>query len=155
MALTGEADGPPLELLFPLLGHDRILMRIGAVNSQLLHGRGLEPIAFGPDGKPFEPIAADSKPAPDEPAGMTILGSDLRAPVERDPAARGWLDVLLSYPGFHAITAHRVIHALHRTGVPLLPRFLSNVVRFATGIEIHPARADRPRLLHRSRHGRA
>jgi len=56
MALMGEKDGPPLELLFPLLGHDRILIRIGAVNSRLLHGRGLQPLAFGPDGKPFEPI---------------------------------------------------------------------------------------------------
>jgi len=56
MALTGEKQGPPLELVFPLLGHDRILIRIGAVNSRLLHGRGLEPIAYGPDGKPFEPI---------------------------------------------------------------------------------------------------
>jgi hypothetical protein len=56
MTLTGETEGPPLELLFPLLGHDRILIRVGAVNSKLLHGRGLEPIAFGPDGKPFEPI---------------------------------------------------------------------------------------------------
>ncbi len=64
---------------------------------------------------------------------------DLRVPVERDPAARGWLDVLLSYPGFHAITAHRLIHRLHRTGIPLLPRFLANIVRFATGVEIHPA----------------
>jgi glutamyl/glutaminyl-tRNA synthetase len=56
MAITGEKDGPALELLAPLLGHDRILMRIGAVNSKLLHGRGLEPIAYGPDGQPFEPI---------------------------------------------------------------------------------------------------
>ena len=56
MALTGKSDGPPLELLFPLLGHDRILIRIGAVNSHLLHGRGLEPIRFGPGGQPFEPI---------------------------------------------------------------------------------------------------
>lgn len=56
MALTGKSDGPPLELLFPLLGHDRILIRIGAVNSRLLHGRGLEPIQFGPGGEPFNPI---------------------------------------------------------------------------------------------------
>lgn len=56
MALTGKQDGPPLELLLPLLGHDRILIRIGAVNSHLLHGRGLEPIRFGPGGAPFEPI---------------------------------------------------------------------------------------------------
>ena len=59
MATTGESLGPPLELLFPLLGHDRILIRIGAVNSRLLHGRGLEPIQFGPDGKPFEPIKSE------------------------------------------------------------------------------------------------
>jgi serine O-acetyltransferase len=65
--------------------------------------------------------------------------ADMRVPVEKDPAARGWLDVLLSYPGFHAITAHRLIHALYQTGVPIVPRFLSNLVRFATGIEIHPA----------------
>jgi serine O-acetyltransferase len=64
---------------------------------------------------------------------------DLRVPVERDPAARGYVDVILSYPGFHAITAHRIIHRLHNAGLPLLPRFLSNMVRFWTGIEIHPA----------------
>lgn len=67
------------------------------------------------------------------------IAADLRVPVERDPAARGILDVVLSYPGFHAITAHRVIHLLWNANVPLLPRFLSNLVRFATGIEIHPA----------------
>lgn len=63
MALSGSADGPPLELLFPLLGHDRILIRIGAVNSRLLHGRGLEPIAFGPGGEPFQPIRGRKKDA--------------------------------------------------------------------------------------------
>jgi hypothetical protein len=57
MALTARDDGPALELLFPLLGHDRIMMRIGAVNSHLLHGRGLEPIKYGPDGKPFQTLA--------------------------------------------------------------------------------------------------
>ena len=59
LALTGQREGPPLELLFPLLGHDRILIRIGAVNSRLLHGRGLQPLAFGPGGEPFEPIHGD------------------------------------------------------------------------------------------------
>jgi hypothetical protein len=66
MALSGVKEGPPLELLFPLLGHDRILIRIGAVNSRLLHGRGLVPIAFGPDGKPFEPIRGTK---PENPMG--------------------------------------------------------------------------------------
>ncbi len=58
MALTAEHDGPPLASLFPLLGHDRILMRLGALSSHLLHGRGLETIKFGPDGKPFETIGS-------------------------------------------------------------------------------------------------
>lgn len=65
--------------------------------------------------------------------------ADLRAPVERDPAARGYADVILSYPGFHALTAHRAIHALQKAGVPLVPRFLSNVARFLTQVEIHPS----------------
>jgi Anticodon binding domain len=62
MALTGQKEGPSLELLFPLLGHDRILIRIGAVNSRLLHGRGLQPIAYGPDGAPFAPIHGKKPP---------------------------------------------------------------------------------------------
>ncbi len=64
--------------------------------------------------------------------------ADLRAPVERDPAAHGYLDVLLSYPGLRAIVAHRLIHALYKAKVPLLPRFLGSLSRFFTGIEIDP-----------------
>ncbi len=64
--------------------------------------------------------------------------ADLRAPVERDPAARGYLDVLLSYPGIRAIVAHRLIHALYKAKVPLLPRYLGSLSRFFTGIEIDP-----------------
>ncbi|MBV8298488.1 MAG: hypothetical protein JO083_02865 [Candidatus Eremiobacteraeota bacterium] len=56
MALTGAHDGPPLTLLFPLLGHERIMIRIGAISSHILHGRGLEPIKYGPGGVPFETI---------------------------------------------------------------------------------------------------
>ncbi|MDE2571205.1 MAG: serine O-acetyltransferase [bacterium] len=67
----------------------------------------------------------------------TIL-ADLRAALERDPAATSWLEVVLCYPGFHAITAHRLIHRLWRARVPLLPRMLSQLARFLTGIEIHP-----------------
>jgi serine O-acetyltransferase len=56
----------------------------------------------------------------------------------RDPAARSVLEIFLCYPGFHAILAHRFAHWLWRAGVPVLPRFLSQVNRFFTGIEIHP-----------------
>jgi hypothetical protein len=62
MALTGRSEGIPLEALFPLLGHDRILIRIGAVSSRLLHGRGLEPIAYGPGGEPFRTIEPQKPP---------------------------------------------------------------------------------------------
>jgi hypothetical protein len=58
VTLTGKDAAPPFALLFPLLGHDRILMRIGAVASRLLHGRGLDPIKYGPGGEPFAPIEA-------------------------------------------------------------------------------------------------
>jgi serine O-acetyltransferase len=56
----------------------------------------------------------------------------------RDPAARSVIEILLCYPGFHAILGHRLAHWLWRAGVPVLPRFLSQVNRFFTGIEIHP-----------------
>ncbi|MBV8074526.1 MAG: hypothetical protein JO140_03775 [Candidatus Eremiobacteraeota bacterium] len=57
VALTGEAEGAPLVLLFPLLGHDRIAIRLGAVSGHVLHGgRGLEPLRFGPGGTPFQTI---------------------------------------------------------------------------------------------------
>lgn len=69
MALTGSHDGPPLALLFPLLGHDRIMIRIGAVSSHILHGRGLEPIKYGPGGVPFETI----QPTPPD-SGATERG---------------------------------------------------------------------------------
>jgi Anticodon binding domain len=62
MALTGRKEGPALELLFPLLGHERIMIRVGAVSSHLLHGRGLEPIQYGPGGVPFQTIQPQKPP---------------------------------------------------------------------------------------------
>lgn len=62
MALTGRKDGIALEPLFTLLGHERIMIRIGAVSSHLLHGRGLEPIAHGPGGVPFQTIQPEKPP---------------------------------------------------------------------------------------------
>jgi serine O-acetyltransferase len=56
----------------------------------------------------------------------------------RDPAAKSVLEIVLCYPGFHAVLLHRFAHRLYRAGVPLLPRFISQVSRFFTGIEIHP-----------------
>ena len=55
-----------------------------------------------------------------------------------DPAAKSVVEILLCYPGFHAILAHRLAHKLYRWRLPLLPRVISQVSRFFTGIEIHP-----------------
>ncbi len=72
---------------------------------------------------------------------MSLLRSikrDLDAALRRDPAARSRLEVILTYPGFHAREFHRLAHTLHRRRVPLLPRLISHLSRFLTGIEIHP-----------------
>jgi len=66
---------------------------------------------------------------------------DFKACFERDPAARtplGFIEVILLYSGFHAIFIHRFNHLLHKLHIPLIPRFFSQLVRFFTGIEIHP-----------------
>jgi serine O-acetyltransferase (EC 2.3.1.30) len=66
------------------------------------------------------------------------LVEDVRAIRAKDPAARGTLEILLCYPGLHALAWHRLAHRLWRWRVPLLPRLLSHLTRFFTGIEIHP-----------------
>lgn len=55
-----------------------------------------------------------------------------------DPAAKSVVEIFFCYPGFHAILAHRLAHKLYRLRVPFLPRFISQLSRFFTGIEIHP-----------------
>ena len=73
---------------------------------------------------------------------------DIQFTMERDPAATNWLEVLLAYPGIHALMLHRASRALLRLGLPVLPRFLSHLGRNLTGIEIHPgARIASPCLI--------
>ena len=72
---------------------------------------------------------------------MSVLKSilrDIRSAQEKDPAARSALEVVLTYPGFHARQLHRLAHSLHNASVPVLPRLLSHFGRWFTGIEIHP-----------------
>jgi serine O-acetyltransferase len=66
---------------------------------------------------------------------------DLAAAQARDPAARsvGRAEILLTMGGVQALLLHRISHALHEAGVPLVPRVLANVTKVLTGIEIHPA----------------
>lgn len=64
--------------------------------------------------------------------------SDLKIIFDRDPAAKNWLEILLCYPGVHALILHRLANWLWQKQLPLLPRLLSQISRFITGIEIHP-----------------
>ncbi|MBF0329212.1 MAG: cysteine--tRNA ligase [Nitrospirae bacterium] len=70
---------------------------------------------------------------------LSDIKRDFRAVFERDPAATNALEVALTYPGFHAAAAYRIAHALWNSGVPILPRIISNISRTLTGIDIHPA----------------
>ena len=66
------------------------------------------------------------------------LRRDVQAVLERDPAARSVAEVLLLYPGLHALWMHRLAHWFWRAGLSLLARTISNATRWFTGIEIHP-----------------
>lgn len=66
------------------------------------------------------------------------LREDIRVVFDRDPAARNVWEIILTYPGFHALFFYRLAHALWARGFKGLARFVSNLGRFFTGIEIHP-----------------
>lgn len=70
---------------------------------------------------------------------LRTLKQDFQTVFQRDPAAVGTLEVLLTYSGFHAIVAHRLAHWLLNHHIPLLPRIISHLARMFTGVEIHPA----------------
>lgn len=78
---------------------------------------------------------------------MTRLREDIRMVMERDPAAKSWLEVLLCYPGLHAIWGYHITHWLWTRGFRFLARWFSQGIRFATGIEIHPAATIGHRLF--------
>ncbi|MGE0471211.1 MAG: serine O-acetyltransferase [Nitrospira sp.] len=67
------------------------------------------------------------------------IKQDLQAVFDRDPAATSKLEVILTYAGFHALLAYRISHWLKARGVPILPRVLSQLARWLTGVEIHPS----------------
>jgi serine O-acetyltransferase len=67
------------------------------------------------------------------------IRSDIQCILDRDPAARTRWDVITSYPGFHAVVLHRLAHGCWCMGLKWLARFISNLSRMVTGIEIHPA----------------
>jgi len=69
----------------------------------------------------------------------TMLAKDVRATYEGDPAAKGYDEIIFSYPGLYAVTVYRMAHQLHHQGIPLIPRIMTEHAHSLTGIDIHPA----------------
>ena len=73
---------------------------------------------------------------------MVAVFSTIREQIEtifrEDPAAKSVVEIILCYPGFHAVLLHRLAHSLYKGGLPLVPRVISQISRLFTGIEIHP-----------------
>jgi serine O-acetyltransferase len=67
-----------------------------------------------------------------------ILGEDVQAAYDGDPAAKGLDEIIFCYPGISAITVYRIAHELHKLGVPLIPRMMTEAAHSKTGIDIHP-----------------
>ncbi|MGB9639473.1 MAG: serine O-acetyltransferase [Anaerolineales bacterium] len=78
---------------------------------------------------------------------FTSLTEDIQSVFERDPAARNVLEVLLCYPGLHAVWGHRISHWLWNHRLKLLARWVSQLMRGLTGIEIHPGAKIGKRLF--------
>ena len=72
------------------------------------------------------------------PGVRVTLEQDVEAAFRGDPAARSHHEIVFSYPGLEAITIYRLAHELHRIGVPLIPRMMTEIAHSKTGIDIHP-----------------
>lgn len=70
---------------------------------------------------------------------LNTVNAEFQIIFQRDPAARNWLEVLFCYSGLQALLCYRVAHRLYHFGIPFIPRFISQIARFLTGVEIHPA----------------
>jgi serine O-acetyltransferase len=78
---------------------------------------------------------------------LATIRKDIQAARERDPAATSTLEIIVAYPGFHALQLHRLAFGLRRRGLPVIPRLISHVNRWFTGIEIHPGATIAPGLF--------
>jgi serine O-acetyltransferase len=78
-----------------------------------------------------------------------LLATDVEAAFNNDPAAQNLSEVIFCYPGVRAITNHRIAHQLYKSGVPLIPRMISEMAHSETGIDIHPGAQIAPGEKHR------
>jgi serine O-acetyltransferase len=126
-----------LGILFPQLSDDalatpdELAARLVLVRRDLR--RLVEPLAE--PGRADDVVAGFAEALPDIHARLVL---DAEAICAGDPAAESVDEVVAAYPGFLAIAMHRIAHAIHHRGVPILPRLLAEVAHTRTGIDIHP-----------------
>ena len=99
------------------------------------HARAAAAPAPDPDERALEVVRGFGAALP---GIRTLLDTDVLAAYRGDPAARSVDEVLVCYPGLHAMIHHRIAHALHRLGVPLIARMVAELAHGDTGIDIHP-----------------
>jgi len=127
-----------LEILFPerapraLGSADAVAAMLYQFQSDLAHLLGHVP------GLPAPPAVLAAEFTGQLPLLRETLLEDADAILRADPAAHGLAEVIANYPGFYATALHRLAHALHRRGLPRLPRLLSEYAHQRTGIDIHP-----------------
>ncbi len=80
-------------------------------------------------------------------SGIKKLYADAKNMKEKDPAVKNVIEVILLYPGFHALIFHRIAHALYKIKLFFIARLISQFSRFITGIEIHPGAQIGDRLF--------
>ncbi|MDP9398836.1 MAG: serine O-acetyltransferase [Actinomycetota bacterium] len=127
-----------LELLFPHFTGE-VVCRAAQVQSEhaTLHALLVEALHLPGIGPRDRERVADLLFA-DLPAIRAALLLDAQATYDGDPAAHSVDEVILAYPGFFATAVYRIAHRLHRVGVPLFPRLLTELAHRETGIDIHP-----------------
>ena len=102
---------------------------------ELRHGARLAGVELPPDSVAADRVSAFARRLP---AVRELLDSDVIAAFQGDPAARSVDEVLLCYPGLHALISHRLAHELYTLGLPLIARVISELAHADTGIDIHP-----------------
>lgn len=108
---------------------------LAQVRLELLHAARQQPAASDPEARALTVVREFGSALP---RVRELLDSDVLAAFHGDPAARSVDEVLLCYPGVHAMIHHRIAHELYRLGVPLLARLVAELAHGATGIDIHP-----------------
>jgi serine O-acetyltransferase len=131
-------QGLALALAGLVIGAVAALALTRLMSGLLFQVSAADPASFAAGALLFAVVAALASYLPARRATRVDIKEQIDTIFREDPAAKSVIEIVLCYPGFHAILAHRLAHELYRARIPLVPRVISQCSRFFTGIEIHP-----------------